>query len=111
MNQNDNLKIQVTSYRLSGSNDEIRIYDDIGIKFQYCGKEVNVDKLSGSYARKLFLFDGDSIEKMIKLTTETFEVPMTYLGSIWSESGKLMEKHIESLLRIEGSIKDICSNG
>ena len=105
--ENDDLKIQVTSYSLSESDDQIRIYTGIGLKFQYHGKEVIVDGLSGSYARKLFLFDGGSIEKMIKLTTETFEVPMTSLGSIWSKSGKLMEGHIESLLRIEGSIKDI----
>ena len=106
--ESDDLKIQVISYRLLESDDHIRIYTDISLKFQYHGKEVNVDKLRGSYARKLFLFDGGSIEKMVKLTTETFEVPLTSLGSIWSKSGKLMEGNIESLLRIEGSINDIC---
>lgn len=107
MNQNDDLKIQVTSYRLAETDDQIRIYADISLKFQYGGKEVDIDKLRGSYARKLFLFDGDSIEIMIKLTTETFEVPMTSLGSIWSKSGKVMEENIESLISIAGSIEDI----
>lgn len=95
MNQNDDLKIEIISHRLSESDGKITIYDNIGLKFRYYGKEVVVDGLSGSYARELFLFDGDSIEKMIKLTTETFEVPMTSLGSIWHESGKLMKESIE----------------
>lgn len=95
MNQNDDLKIEIISHRLSESDGIITIYDNIGLKFRYCGKEVVVDGLSGSYARELFLFDGDSIEKMIKLATETFEVPMTSLGSIWYESGKLMKESIE----------------
>jgi hypothetical protein len=95
MSKNDDLKIMVTSYRLSEGDNQIRIYTDIDIKFQYHDKEVIVNGLSGSYARKLFLFDGDSIEKMKNLTTEIFEVPITSLGSIWSESGKLMKEELK----------------
>lgn len=95
MNKSDDLKIEVISHRLSESDGKITIYDNIGLKFRYCGKEISVDGLSGSYARELFLFDGDSIEKMIKFTTETFEIRITSLGPIWPTLGKLMKDSIE----------------
>lgn len=92
---NDDLKIEVISHRLSAREGEITLYDNIDLKFRYCDKEVSVYGLSGSYARGLFLFGGDSIDKMVKVVTENFEVPITYLGSIWSQSGKVMKEVIE----------------